>query len=318
MIVEAAKTDPWTEHQKALFTGPAVTSAQDLAAYTGSAAAERIVGQERRDAYLYNSHQLEINYGGAVEFQLRREQVILCPRTLAFLYGAFTPRTVRYRRGSRPVLEKAAAHATAGCVSPHERTLALMRFCRDLRKKTGPEWSEYLYGGTEEQMIAKPEILCETLGRLMVALCEVSGIPARIIMHDLGGHIVTEVHVEGGWAYVDPRCGVYFVKPDGALASLLDLCRDPTIIRNQPERVRADVSDQWTWALRAWKVENMYCNPAEVHGFQNYSLAHADRYDFSQVPRKQALADGLMEINRRYVSTAHRALGLPPEHDAPD
>ncbi|MCK5806044.1 MAG: hypothetical protein KAI66_24645, partial [Lentisphaeria bacterium] len=157
-----------------------------------------------------------------------------------------------------------------------------------------------------------PEILCETLGRLMVALCEVIGIPARIIMHDLGGHIVNEVRVEDHWAYIDPRCGVYFLKPDGSFASLLELCQDPSIIHNQSEEVKAEVSDQWTWSLRAWKVENMYCNPAEVNGFQNYSLADADTYDFSQISRKDVLANGMMDVNKEYVRTAHRALGLIP------
>lgn len=310
VAMNALGAEAWMDRQKAFYTGPVAETREDLAPYTGEEAANRIVGKDRRDAYLHNYRQLDINYAGAVEFQLRREQVILCPQTVTFLYDAFTPLQVRYQKGLRPQLEQVVATITAGCDTERERVLALMRFCRDLRKQPGPNWDNYIYGGTEEQMIAKPEILCETLGRLMVALCEVNGIPGRIIMHDLGGHIVSEIYVEGSWAYIDPRCGLYFLKSDGNFASLLDLCRDASIIGNQPDAVKADVSDQWTWSFRAWKVENMYCNKNEVNGFQNYSLADSGAYDFSQVPRRTAEANGLMTINKAYVRSAYRALGL--------
>lgn len=312
VLANMTSAETWQEQQRPLYTGPETVTLNDLRAYTGVEAANRIVGKDRRAAYLHNYRQLDINYAGAVEFQLRKQQVILCPQTVDLIYSEFTLLTVRYEKGTRPELERVVAKVTAGCETDREEILALMRFCRDLHKNTGLAWDEYIYGGTEEQMIDKPEILCETLGRLMVALCEVVGIPARIIMHDLGGHIVNEVYVEGHWAYIDPRCGIYFLKPDRSFASLLELCRNPSIIRNQPDEVKVDVSDQWTWSLRAWKVENMYCNPTEVNGFQNYSLADADTYDFSQVPRKDALVNGLMDVNKDYVRTAHRALGLIP------
>ena len=313
VAVSTMGADGWSDQQQALYTGPAVETQEDLAPYTGVKAARRIVGKDRRAAYMANYRQLGINYGGGVEFQLRREQVILCPQTMAHIYGAFTPLQVRYERGSRPRLEQVVAKITTGRDTERAKVLALMRFCRDLRNQPGLRWDNYIYGGTEEQMIDKPEILCETLGRLMVALCEVTGIPGRIIMHDLGGHIVSEIHVEGSWAYIDPRCGMYFLKPDGNFASLLDICRSPSLIDNQPDAVKADVSDVWTWSFRAWKVRNMYCNENEVNGFQNYSLADAEEYSFLQVPRQTAETNGLLTINKKYVRTAHRALGLLPQ-----
>ena len=167
---------------------------------------------------------------------------------------------------------------TAGCNTQREKMLALMRFCRDLyKKREGIPFSEYIYGGTEEQLIDKGEELCECLGRLMVALCEIAGMPGRIVMHDVGGHITSEILVDGHWAYVDPRVGLYFVKPDGLLASTWDLWQNPALLRQQTDQVKADLSARWTWEERLWKCEKKYFHPAEVNGFENYSLADAAR-----------------------------------------
>lgn len=309
-----SQAEAWVEAQRDRYTGPVADSWDGLRPYTGEAAAERLVGEDRRTAYRLNARQLHINYGGGVEAQLRDRMVILCPQTAAFLYGPFTPAAVRYARGTRPVLERAAAEATAGCATQQEQALALMRLCRDLyRKAPGADFSAYVYGGTEEQMLDKPEILCETLGRLLVALCEVAGIPGRIVMHTLGGHIAAEVLVDGQWGYLDPRCGMYFLKPDGRLASVLELWQDPGLIRAQPPQVKADVSAQWRWPLRAWKCEHLYFSPDEVIGFETYSLADAGQYSYEQVPRREALAAGLLEVNAAYTAAARRALGLAPE-----
>ena len=305
-----ADADTWLEQQRVLYKGPEVTEPEDLEAYTGAEAAERIAGEDRRNGYLYNYRQLEINYARAVDFQLRKKQVILCPQTVNFIYDRFTPLEVRYEKGTRPELERVVSRVTAGCTSERGKVLALMRFCRDRHKKPGLSWSEYVYGGTEEQMIDKPEILCETLGRLMVALCEIAGLPGRIVMHDIGGHICSEILIDGHWAYIDPRCGVYFLKPDGKIASVLELCQEPSIIHAQPDHVKAEVSDQWTWHYRAWKCENMYFHPKEVNGFENYSLSETEEYSYAQLPRAQALAAGLMDVNKQYVAAARRVFGL--------
>jgi hypothetical protein len=186
-----------------------------------------------------------------------------------------------------------------------------MRFCRDLYKDNpDADFAKYVYGGAEEQLIDKPEILCECLGRLMVALCEVAGMPGRVVMHDIGGHICSEILIDGHWAYIDPRCGIYFLKPDGKIASVLELWQDPSIIRAQPDHVKAEVGDQWTWHYRAWKCENMYFHPKEVNGFENYSLSETEKYSYGQLPREQVLAADLMDVNKEYVATARCVFGL--------
>lgn len=310
----AAENTRWAREQAPRYSGLRARTAAELSAYTGAAAADRIVGTDRREAYTLNGRQLQINYGNGVESQLRQELVILCPQTADALYGTSAPSKARYRQGTRPELERVVASATDGCPTDEARALALMRFCRDLHERDPhADFGEYVYGGTEEELIEKPDILCETLSRLMVALCEVAGLPGRIVMHVLGGHITTEIRIDGSWAYIDPRCGMYFRTPEGRLASVLELWRDPSVIRSQPDEVKSDVSRQWTWSFRAWKCENMYFNPNEVNGFENYSLADSERYDYTRIPRRQALDGGLMEVNRAYVAALRRGLGLAPE-----
>jgi len=166
-----------------------------------------------------------------------------------------------------------------------------------------------VYGGTEEQLIDKGEQLCECLGRLHVALCEVAEIPGRIVMHDIGGHICSEAYMDGQWAYMDPRCGVYCRKPDGAFASVWELWSNPRLLRDQTDEVMADASERWKWEFRVWKCQAMYFHPREVNGFQNYRLADADRYNYEQLTEQQVTDRGLYEINGRYRQTIDAVFG---------
>lgn len=284
----------------------AVKSWADIAAYTGFQAAD-LLDDEQREACVANWHQLQANYGDNVEFQLRQEQVLLCSETAEFLYSEFTPLTGRYTPGSRPRLERLVASLTDGCESDRERALALMRFTRDLYKRA--DGRQLFFGGTEEELVKKGEQLCECLGRLMVALAEIAGIPGRIVMHVIGGHIVSEVYVEGKWAYIDPRCGVYFVMSDGRLASTWELWNQPELTLDQPESVQADVSPRWTWEERARICRERFFHPREVTGFQNYSLADAAKYNYEWLTHNDLARNGMNRAARRYRTAIEKVLG---------
>ena len=294
------------------FVGPKATSVAELEPYTGLGAVDHIVGDARKRAVTLNHTQLRANYGETVDFQLRGRQVIVCPQTIEVLYSAYTPATTRYVPGSRPELERVVAEATKDCATGAEKALALMRYCRDLYKDEwyGDGFERYVYGGTEEELIAKGEILCECLGRLHVALCEIAGLPGRVVMHVIGGHICSEIKVDGGWAYIDPRCGVYFRKPDGALASVWELMLHPEWLRAQSDEVKADVSRWFTWEERAWKCEHYYFTPDEVNAFENYSLADSSRYAYAQTSMAEAKAAGLFTINKDYTAAIHEVFNL--------
>ena len=181
-----------------LFAGPAASTWEDLGCYTGLAGAERIVGGKRRAAYIANYNQLDVKYRGGVEFQLRRNMVLLCPQTAQFLYQSFTPERMSYSGGPRRYLEDTVHRVVAPEGDASEKVLALMRFCRDLYKPTKrfPSHRDYVYGGTEEELIKKGEWTCECLARLFVALCELVGISGRVLYHAIGGHVTTEVDLD--------------------------------------------------------------------------------------------------------------------------
>jgi hypothetical protein len=233
-----------------LYIGSDVTSPEELKAYSGLNAVNAIVGEFRKKAYVLNYEQLAANYGENVEFQLRREQIILCPQTVGYLYGKQSiPDISDYITGSRPSLENVVAKTIDGC--QNEKALAIMRFCRELKKKdTLKPGKGFEFGGTDELLIEKGEDLCETLSRLFVGLCEIAGIPARLVMHDIGGHINAEAYIDGHWGYIDPRFGLYFLKPDGHLASVWEIWDDPSLLRQQSRHVKNDVAGEKSWEQR--------------------------------------------------------------------
>ncbi len=127
---------------------------------------------------------------------------------------------------------------------------------------------------------------------------------------EIGGHIASEILVEGRWAYIDPRAGFYCLDADGGFLSVWEIWQNPEVLRRQAEAVKADVSDLWTWEERVEKCECKYFHPLEVNGFENYSLADADCYSYVQKTQQQATADGLFVTDKVYAATANRVFGL--------
>ena len=98
------------------------------------------------------------------------------------------------------------------------KVASLALFCRDIEVQfPSPEHSahdgyypspdHFLWGGTEEFVIAKGSDWCAELARVFCALCELSGISARIVFALDGsadGHVLAECHVDDEWMLVDP------------------------------------------------------------------------------------------------------------------
>ena len=102
-------------------------------------------------------------------------------------------------------------------------------------------------GGTGGGSDKKGEKYCERLSRLMVALCEVAGIPARTVHHLVGGHVTTEVYIEGAWAYMDPRHGLFYIDEKGRILSVEEIVKNPEVIFNQPQWVRDMASPEFPY-----------------------------------------------------------------------
>ena len=271
----------------------------NIADYTGLQIIYRLKTEAERMAYTLNYAQLHINYGDNVEWQRLAHQILLCDETRDYLYQV--PGPVKYVKGTRPVLEAEVARVILGCNTDRERVLAILCFIRDLYLHNGKEIPKELqfYGGTEEVLIAKGENLCECVGRLMVGLCEIIGLPGRIVMH-IKGHITCEIFLEGKWCYFDPRAGLFYVDENNNFLSIAELIDNREYMLNQPEWVKPYVSKQFTFEQRRDKNYNYFMTKTEINCFQYYSLMDAPMYNFNVKTCAAADADGLFVINKIY------------------
>ena len=270
---------------------------KEIKDYTGCQAYSRIEKQKRRDIYLLNFSQMFANYGNNVDFTLRENAILLDKNNIDLMYGPSAVPPCRYPAGSRPVLEKVVESCRGK--NNQETALNLMRFCRDLHKKRTPN-QECSYGGYEEDMIDRGEILCEELARLIVALGEIANIPGRIVLHIVGGHYTAELYIDGNWAFLDPRMGIYFLKKDGKIASIKDLLENPGIVYQQSDAVKNDVVGYTTWEVRAKRCHDIYFQDVELNCYSYYSLADKDKYNFEILSVKEATDIGLFYYNKFY------------------
>lgn len=297
---------------KKLYDGPRADTRAELKTYTGKSAVDSIVGEWRKAAYLGNYRQLEVNYGNNVDFQLRQNQIILCPQTAELLYSKEMVPKTSYSPGSRPELEKLVAGLTANCKTTQEKVLAVIRYCRDLKNKPTKKWGPgFIFGGTEEQLIEKGEDLCECLGRLFVTLCEIADIPARIVMHDIGGHITAETYIDDKWGYIDPKTGLYFLNTDGNIASVWDIMLYPEIMNEQPASVKTDLHPKYSWDNRVAKCRRKYFDPKEINGFEYYSLKDSGAYNYRQTNWESIHESGFEAANKEYAAAIEKV--FPPE-----
>ena len=91
---------------------------------------------------------------------------------------------------------------------------------------------------------------CEDRSRLIICLCQIAGIPARLVasymwwdpqdnyaMH--GGHAIVEIFLEGGWAFFESlKRGFYCIREDGRIASLWDILQHPELAERLHRRCR--------------------------------------------------------------------------------
>ena len=224
-------------------------------------------------------------FGDNVDYERFYDEILYCKETEDFLYNSQPP-VPRYEKGTRPILEAVVEETTRGLSTKREKALALLKYCRDLKIKSGNR--DYFYGGTEEELIKKGEKYCERLARLMVALCEIAGIPARTVHHVIGGHVTTEAYIESGWAYFDPRHGLFYVDKNDKMLSVKELLENSDIIFDQPQWVEEFSSKEFPFEKR--QQMNAYCFlcQGEIQLYAEYHLSDAHRYHFEWMPSFEA------------------------------
>lgn len=130
------------------------------------------------------------------------------PETAAYLYGDYTPLAVDYKPGTLPAYEKAVARHTAGCRTDSERLTALLKAMPDIFRHTlmppcGAPSVPTDRNLDDEALLASRCGWCNEQARVFVRLCQVLGMPGRLV-HLFGqNHTVCEICVDGGWAMVD-------------------------------------------------------------------------------------------------------------------
>lgn len=191
---------------------------------------------------------------GTADWDQKATQVLLNQETADWLYTRFTPLTLRYVAGSRPVLERIVARLTRPGMTEQEQVLAILRYAWDGFRQEWPLLGMkplLVLNAREEELLKLGGGQCEDRSRLIICLCQVAGFPARFVSSSSyfqpekgytsrGGHAIVEIFFEGGWAFFDSMCSYYWLKPDGRFASLWELIQNPDLSRTQIEAVLRD------------------------------------------------------------------------------
>jgi hypothetical protein len=153
------------------------------------------------------------------------------PETAEYLYKEYTPLKVDYRPGTLPVYEKLAAKHTLGLQTDTEKAVALLKamphfFRHPTMPPCGPAVkADRNLDDADGALLATGSGWCNEQARVFIRLCQVAGIPARLI-HLFGqNHTVAEFHADGRWIMAD--ASNFFVAPgsDGKLLSVAQ-CHD--------------------------------------------------------------------------------------------
>ena len=162
-----------------------------------------------------------------IDREQARGMVRLCEETEPVLYGPdFSPARLRYRPGSRPVLERIAAGLRGD--APIDTARAVKAWTIDSvvhPHLVGPLAQDRAM--TEEELIESGLGWCNEQTRVFIALCEVLEVPARLffVFHAnlRSGHTTAEVYADGRWAWFDVTFAVTITLPDGRPAEGRDV-----------------------------------------------------------------------------------------------
>jgi len=203
---------------------------------------------------------------GSVDRALAENMVKLCSETAGYLYKAYTPLEVSYKRGTRPILESYLKSIAAGCSSNEEVIERIARFTSRLQDKAEDDLDRMRIGGIEEDIIERGSEWCTELARVGCVLCQLAGFPARLVMlantaRAYSGHVIIEVYRAAAWGAVDTTTNVVYRYPRGKPPSTWDLMKNPQLIRRcwrsestpytKPEQFRAAaITNYFVWR---WK-----------------------------------------------------------------
>lgn len=172
---------------------------------------------------------------GSVDRQLLRTMVGLDDRTVGDLYDRRRLRRASYRKGSRPVLEAIARGIAPANMKDEARVRAIVRFTSLLPPDSTDDLDRTIFGGTEEEIVARGSDWCTDVARVACALFQVVGLPSRLVFladtrKAYSGHALVEAYRRGRWGAVDPLSDVVYLTGRGLPATTWDLMTHPGLV----------------------------------------------------------------------------------------
>jgi hypothetical protein len=229
-----------------------------------------------------------------IDFWHANHFVVCRQETSAYLYSDYTALRVDYREGTFPTIERAVAHLRG---QPTSMSLAIKVLTHVLpevvKHPTVPPCGRWMppSRGTDDEGLALSGIAwCNEQSRVFVRLCQVLGIPARMIFlffaNGKTGHVSSEFYADGKWVHADPSWFCVFPDAAGVPMSALECHTDvgkPLAAKAIAERINLlqSLSDealgvQFQPNARGSLVEwaNYLGNLLDRFGVMNYPLPH--------------------------------------------
>lgn len=211
---------------------------------------------------------------GSVDRVLMEQMVRLCAATAEHLYRDFTPLRIPYQRGTAPQLEQYLEDIVEGVSHPHAMIGRIAAYCRGVAEAAADDLDAMVFGGTEEQIIARGSDWCTDLARVACVLCQVAGFPARLVYladtrRAYSAHAIIEAYRDGTWGAIDPTSGVIYWHLDGWPASTWDLQRDRRLLASH-------------WPDTASRNERM--GQFRCAALANYFVWERQHYDYTVSP----------------------------------
>jgi hypothetical protein len=161
--------------------------------------------------------------------------VVYRQETAKYLYSDYSSPKVEYRRGTYPLIERIVARHTRGCKTDREKAVALLTKAMPAEilhpsiPPLGPDCPPNR-AFSDEDLLKSHTGWCNEQARAYVRLCQVAGIPARMLFlfyaDRKSGHVIAEFYADGRWSMADASWCCVFPAPDGHLMSAAECHTD--------------------------------------------------------------------------------------------
>ncbi|MCL2329849.1 MAG: transglutaminase domain-containing protein [Phycisphaerae bacterium] len=164
-----------------------------------------------------------------IDFWQADHNLIYRPETAKFLYSDYSStETPKYVKGTLPTFERLVDEHCYGMVNNRDKAIVLLRevLPKLLIHPGMPPLGPPIPGDrglTDEGLLESKKAFCNEQARVFVRLCQVAGIPARMIFlfyaDKTSGHVIAEFYADGQWSMADCTYFTVFPAADGHLMS---------------------------------------------------------------------------------------------------